>query len=103
MSPLRHGRVDLKMPIRYKTPDRDYYLYKHSTRNKCASTCMRVTSSKLDWETLKIEYDNMLTSCLSNSEIVIRCQEFLNPIRPEVLSGFQLKIYGNKNAPDILE
>lgn len=57
-------------------------MYNPTASNKCSSSCMKITSSALENDVIRIKYDNMVQSCIKGVPITISCRQFYNPITP---------------------
>lgn len=93
MSPNGKGTIHVGVPYWYKIGTTGERMYSATAENKCSSTCMTVTYSKLQGGTVVINYEDMKNGCMQGSEITINCKQFYNPITPDLWPGFSVTIY----------
>lgn len=88
MAPDGKGTIEIGVPYWYILQQTGERMYNPTASNKCASSCMKITSSGLEGSAIQIKYDNMVESCIKGTPITISCRQFYNPITPEVWTGF---------------
>jgi len=64
---------------------------------------MKIYSSALENDVIRIKYDNMVQSCIKGTSVTISCRQFYNPVTPEVWEGFQVTTYDNEVGLRVIE
>ena len=106
MAPGGEGTITLEMPPWYSNSGTDFQMYNPEAEDKCSSDCMKITNSGLveTSNVIKIDYTQMVDSCIKGQEIMIRCRQFRNPITPNLWTGFRLSYFDNEgNSKRIIE
>jgi hypothetical protein len=103
MSPDGKGTVQIGVPMWWQIGITGERMYSPTATNKCTSSCMDITLSKLQDASILVEYSDMKQSCISKAPITITCKQFYNPITPEIWEGFQVTIYDSEADSRIIE
>jgi len=103
MSPSGSGSIEIEVPNWYEIGNTAQRAYNPTAAKKCTSSCMSITASGLVGDRILIEYEYMLDSCLRETEIVISCRQYYNPITPELINGFSINIYDDEIDKKIIE
>ena len=74
------GTIEIAVPYWYSVNTARAFMYSDLANNKCKSDCMTIHSSKAFMGTIRITYQDMKSKCFKKTKIVIKCQQFYNPI-----------------------
>lgn len=88
MAPDGAGVIEIGIPYWYIIQQTGERMYNPTASNKCSSACMKITSSGLENDVIRILYENMVRSCIKGAPITIICRQFYNPITPRKWEGF---------------
>ena len=103
MAPNGKGSIELQIPEWYEVGTTGEYMYNPTAENRCKSSCMHIYESKLVNGRILIMYDQMTQACIRNTQILIECRAFYNPIVPKVWGGFNLYIYDGEVDQEPIE
>ena len=68
------GMIEVTIPHWFKSGTASGRMYTYSSENMCFSNQMRVSSSKIQGGSLKINYFEMESKFLKDEEIIIKCK-----------------------------
>jgi hypothetical protein len=100
------GVIEIHVPNWYSVgTSRDYMYQNNSSVNKsmCKSTCMNIWQSKSLFGTIRLNYKGMRKECISGKEIIIRCENFFNPIYQKKWEDFYVVTYDNESTNKPIE
>jgi len=93
------GTIEITVPYWYSVATARAFMYSDLANNKCKSECMTIHSSKAFMGTIRITYQDMKSKCIRGHKIVIKCQQFYNPIYQKEWDGFHIVTYDAEKSP----
>ncbi len=78
-------------------------MYDSEAVDQCTSSCMTITSSYLQANSITIRYDQMRPACVSGTLIEINCKYFKYPVWQAKWYGFGVKILDDQSPAGVIE